>query len=167
MGIFTTLMALSLIDTARTGIVFAMSKKMEAKDHVYKVGDYTVVSNDHDMTLTNIIAETRLVNKESNVATVATDGIFELMPEDVKKCILAHELGHMVLDHGEITFDEAAMYTLKRFIGMCPEQEKVADSMGTKLYGKKAMFKALAFQFIFSPGPELIQRMYAVVKGGE
>lgn len=125
----------------------------------YAVGDYKVTVTPDPMGMgMNVVAQTDAIY--GNSAFVTIDGLFQVMPESVKHCILAHEVGHMTLDGGMP--DNMQKYAMLRMVGICPKEEKIADSFSTKLYGKKATKKMLKILSLVAPGPEVIQRLFAV-----
>jgi len=136
-----------------------LDRVLPKHDHMYDIGDYVVHINEHTMRGNNMIAETR--TRFGNDVYVATGGLFELFPEDVRKCILAHEVGHLVLEGGMP--EDMTTYALTRIVGLCPKAERVADSMSVALYGKKATLKMLCSLFAITLSPESLIRMANVL----
>jgi hypothetical protein len=142
-----------------TATLLLLDKILPKHNHVYDIGNYVVHIVDHDMRPLSLVAETRAI--VGNNVHVATGGLFELFPEDIRKCILAHEIGHLVLEGGMP--EDAVQYALTRIVGMCPKAEIIADSMSVALYGKKATLKMLLYLLAITLSPESLTRMVNVL----
>lgn len=156
----TVLKVYGIATTVQQAIAFGLKFGFgNHKDSVFTIGEYTVnvKTRPLDMGL-NMVAQTDSLF--FGTAYVTVDGLFWVLPKDVQKCILAHELGHMVLDNGMPK--DMAKYAITRQCGICPKEEKIADSYSVKLYGKKATKKMLKFLAMITPSVEIVQRIAAI-----
>lgn len=134
--------------------------KASRQEEEWDIGPYKVITQSRPemMQGLNLFAQTRcMVNGK---AYVTVDGLFDMMPESVRKSVLAHEVGHLVQEDG--TPKNLWLYFFKRYMGICPKEEKVADSFSTKLFGADKTKAMLKWIFFVSPGPEIVQRWLAV-----
>lgn len=123
-------------------------------DEVRQIGEYTITLSKERMSWQFMFAETTI--EDGTDMEVRTDMFFRLLPRDMQNVILAHEIGHHVCKEArpgwfQITRD--------------PEQEAAADSFAALVFGKKLVLKTLLVQFLFSLSPEILFRMYRVLRG--